>query len=76
MIIETAKQFHHDVKIESFSKVEIEKWHGLRRLDVAKEKRSTDKNAAEKYKKTFRDLVEQGKLTRCLVYNTVETILL
>lgn len=84
MIIEKAKVFHRELNLPedemlSFSKGWLHNFkirHGIRKLDISGEIKSADEAAANEYKITFQNLVDQYDLSAPQIYNADETGLL
>uniref|UniRef100_A0A1B6ML08 HTH CENPB-type domain-containing protein n=1 Tax=Graphocephala atropunctata TaxID=36148 RepID=A0A1B6ML08_9HEMI len=84
MIIEKAKFFHTELGLPnddmlSFSKGWLHNFkirHGIRKLDVSGEIRSADEAAANEYKITFQNLINDHNLSPSQIYNADETGLL
>jgi hypothetical protein len=83
MVMGKGKQLREDLGIAETDCMFSDGWlhrfknrHGIRKLDVAGELRSADRDAAEEYKAIFDSLVKDDNLTACQIYNADETGLL
>ncbi|KAK9729139.1 Tc5 transposase DNA-binding domain [Popillia japonica] len=81
--MEKGKQFRDELGLSETEYVFSDGWlyrfktrHGIRKLDVAGEIRSANRNASEEYKEDVENLVELHNLSASQIYNADETGLL
>lgn len=79
MLIEMAKVYHDELKIEvpcEYSQGWLHRFkirHGIKKLAISGEKLSADEDAAEKFVEEFQELVTKEKLTPDQIYNADES---
>jgi hypothetical protein len=79
LLIQQAKKFHDDLKINKacdYSQGWLHRFklsHGIQKLSVPGEKLSADSDAARKFVKEFTKLILNENLTAEQIYNTDET---